>query len=169
MISGSVGAGQGTEVPGVGADSRRPFRQAAEPRDDLSPARARAPGVVGRNHDAIPSCDSHPLFRRDPPWTAGSRRATFALPKGHGITARRRPSACPVASTQHRTPRKCRAVLDAGRTVYRAIRSAQLPNEETVLESVSSLVQRGRLPRVAVRVDGRRFTGVGRFVWEVLV
>ena len=50
--------GSGTEVPGVGADSRRPSGARVEPRDDLSPARAHTPGAADRSAARSPLCDS---------------------------------------------------------------------------------------------------------------
>ena len=58
-VSGSpFGPGRGTEVPGVGADSRSPSSACAEPQGNLSPARAHTPGPAELLGGTFPSCDS---------------------------------------------------------------------------------------------------------------
>ena len=58
-VSGSpIGPGRGTEVPRVGADSRRPSSARREPRGNLNPARTLEPGLARWCGEAFPSCDS---------------------------------------------------------------------------------------------------------------
>ena len=120
--------GSGTEVPGVGADSRRPFKHAAEPRDDLSPARARTPGTVVTTTTLSPLAIVTRCFavthrgRRG----AGERSAPDG-PRNNGTPAT---LSVPSREYSHPAPRSLRAALLAGPALYSAIRSARLPNEE---------------------------------------
>jgi hypothetical protein len=123
-----TGPGRGTEVPGVGADSRRPIRRvrrAARRPESRPPARTRPRRCARRNVpsicDALTRCSS-----RGRPRTA--RVGWDAASRARSVTEydKPAPSACPSrASRSLRAPRKVRAVPRCRIILYSAIRSAR--------------------------------------------
>lgn len=138
----------------VGADSRRPFRACAGPRDDLSPAHAHAPVPAERSAARSPLCD---VETRCWPWSKSWIPREGRMRSSRGLAASDSDGVGHVgslnvssrASRSHRAPRTLRAAPACRITLYGAIRSARWPSSHGRTRMTVLLVRLGRPPEAA--------------------
>ncbi len=156
--------GRGTEVPGVGADSRRPFRhvrRAARRPESRSPD---APGPADRSAARSPLAIPRPAVYRDRPRASGWRGSGEALPVGDGMrhagTLSVSKPRVSLASGPAYTP--C-GPASSDHLVSRHPIGAETERARSRYTDRRSLVRRGRPPRCR-GCCGRLVIRVGRFV-----